>query len=274
MAWFPDGLAQNEIHHPPTFAADTNLTVTSAPAQTNRATPTVTARAGISPLTVGVAAENAAPCYNWLPAKIRLSPWAAEIVKLAESGIEDDVTLSFIDNSGTFNLGAAQIIYLSDLGVSGQVINAMLQHDREVISGVRPLTVASAPDSEPAFSPALTASRETSSNVSKQLTTAPTPSAEAATGPTATPRGESLADVNSVVSDAQPVAAPCAMVNEREPAMQSLPIQPRQSSGAKECLYPVREPYPVELLPPIVFLNAVERTPNTFIIVGFPRTAQ
>jgi len=272
MAWLPGGLAQNETNRPPTFAPDASLTAIPASAATNPATLAVTVPTDISSPTAGAATENAVPGNKPLPAKLRLSPWTTEIVKLAESGIEADVMLSFIDNSGMFNLGADQIIYLSDLGVSGPTINAMLQHDREVISGLRPLTIVSEPASEPAFLPAFTASSEASSKASTQPVTAPVLSAPVTTELAATPGEGSLAEVNRSVADIQPVALQYAMADEREPVSQLVSVQPKQAHGGNESLYRVREPYPVELLPPIIFINASERTPNTLIIVGFPQT--
>src|SRR5678816_4950142 len=76
-----------------------------------------------------------------LAVKPRLTPWATQMVKLAQSGIEENVMLAFIDSAGIFGLGADQIIYLKEAGVSSEVLTAMLQHDREVLSGERALTV-------------------------------------------------------------------------------------------------------------------------------------
>lgn len=273
MSWLPVGLAQNQATHPPTGARDATLTAAPWPAETNPATCAVTAPTDIPSPTAGAATQNAATGNKPLPAKVRLSPWAIEIVKLAQSGIENDVMVSFVDNSGMFNLGADQIIYLSDLGVSGQIINAMLQHDREVISGMRSLTIVSDLATEPLFPPTFTASIRASSKTSAQPASASALSALVTTELAATSGGESMAEASRVVSDVQPAALQYAMMDEREPIMQPMPDQPRQSSGKKESLYRVREPYPVELLPPIIFINAPERTPNTFIIVGFPQTS-
>ena len=272
MAWLPCGLAQNETNRPSIIAPDATVAATPASAATNPATLAVTTPMDIPSATARAATENAASSNKPLPAKLRLSPWTAEIVKLAESGIEDDVMLSFIDNSGTFNLGADQIIYLSDLGVSGPTINAMLQHDREVISGLKLLTIVSEPASEPAWPLTFVASREASSKTNTQPATAPALLAPVTTELAATPSEELLAEVNRGVPDTQPVALQYAMADEREPVIQPVRGQPRQSSAKKQSLYPVREPYPVELLPPILFLNVAERTPNTLIIVGFPPT--
>jgi hypothetical protein len=272
MAWLPGGLAQNETNRPSIFAPDATVAATPASSATNPATHVATAPMVISSPVASAATENAVPGNKPLPAKLRLSPWTTEIVKLAESGIEADVMLSFIDNSGMFNLGADQIIYLSDLGVSGPTINAMLQHDREVISGLKPLTIVSEPAWEPALPPTFTASSEASSKTSTQPATAPARPAPVTTESAATPGGEALAEVNHGVADAQPGVLQYAMTNEREPVRRLVSVQPREVPSKKESLYRVREPYPVELLPPIIFINAPERTPNTLIIVGFPQT--
>src|SRR5438105_10829874 len=82
------------------------------------------------------------------PSKVRLSPWSAEVQKLAQAGIDDEVVLAFIDTAGTFNLTSAQIIQLRDHGVSGPVINGMMQHDSHIISGLRPVIASTVPNSE------------------------------------------------------------------------------------------------------------------------------
>jgi hypothetical protein len=71
----------------------------------------------------GVVAKPSAP-------DVKLTPGAAEIVKMAQSGVTEDVMLAFVGNAGSrFNLGSDQIIYLNDLGVSTDVVKAMIQRD-------------------------------------------------------------------------------------------------------------------------------------------------
>src|SRR5262249_51075152 len=66
-----------------------------------------------------------------LPHTIRPSSPTAEVIRLANSGIEDSVMMTFVTNStGTFNLGAEQIIYLKDIGVPDAVVTAMIQRDQ------------------------------------------------------------------------------------------------------------------------------------------------
>ncbi len=53
-----------------------------------------------------------------------------EIAKLAQSGVSEEVILTYVDRyQARFNLSADQIVYLNDLGVSTTVVNAMLKHD-------------------------------------------------------------------------------------------------------------------------------------------------
>ena len=57
-------------------------------------------------------------------------PWA-EVLKLADSGVEESVMLAFVTNSAsTFNLSAEEIIYLNDIGVPSAVVTAMIQRDQ------------------------------------------------------------------------------------------------------------------------------------------------
>src|ERR1043166_6679863 len=270
MVWLPGGLAQNETNRPLTSPADATPVVTAArPA--NEPSP----RALISPLDISAPAvialtNDAGPKNQRPPSKIRLSPWANEIVKLAEAGIGDDVLFSFIDNSGTFNHGADQIVYLSDLGVASQIISAMLQHDQDLISGVRPLTVASEPAWETALAAPIAASSDGSVKASSNpaLVLAPVPASGLATAPGT----KSPPEISAAVPNVQPAALPSAKTDELALARPPAPTAPRQPAATKKSLYPVREPQPVELTAPIIFIAGEDRPPNTIIIVGFPRT--
>jgi len=65
------------------------------------------------------------------PSNVRLSPVLAGVVKLVQSGVGEPVLLSYITNTtGYFALGAEEIVYLNDLGVAGQVMTAMMEHDQ------------------------------------------------------------------------------------------------------------------------------------------------
>lgn len=71
--------------------------------------------------TVPVAAPDAA----------RLSPGAAEVVRLAQAGVDDTVVLGYVENSqAPFALTADDIVYLRDVGISSTVLTAMLNRDK------------------------------------------------------------------------------------------------------------------------------------------------
>ncbi|MDB6110737.1 MAG: hypothetical protein JWR69_2487 [Pedosphaera sp.] len=73
---------------------------------------------------------GATPGENAVAAPASVSPGAAEVIKLAESGSSDDVLLAFITNSrSTYELSADAVIYLKDVGLSAPVVTAMLNHD-------------------------------------------------------------------------------------------------------------------------------------------------
>src|SRR5215471_16318315 len=66
-----------------------------------------------------------------LPPNIRPSSPASEVIKLANSGLEQSVMLAFVTNSSsTFNLSAEEIIYLNDIGVPSAVVTAMIERDQ------------------------------------------------------------------------------------------------------------------------------------------------
>lgn len=66
-----------------------------------------------------------------LPANLRISKPLNEIIQLVQSGVEETVILTYITNSpAIFTLGAEEIVYLNDLGVTGPVITAMMQRDQ------------------------------------------------------------------------------------------------------------------------------------------------
>lgn len=67
------------------------------------------------------------------PATIQLSPAATEVAKMARSGVDPSVMLTYVTNSvNTYNLGADEIVYLNDLGLPPNVVSAMIQHDQQI----------------------------------------------------------------------------------------------------------------------------------------------
>ncbi len=70
-----------------------------------------------------------------LPPNIRPTSPVAELIKLADSGVNEGVMMAFVTNStSTFNLGAEEIIYLKDLGVPDPVVTAMILRDQTLKS--------------------------------------------------------------------------------------------------------------------------------------------
>jgi len=79
-----------------------------------------------------------------VPANI--SPAAAEVVRLSESGVGDDVVLAYVQNSQTrFDLSADAILYLKDLGIPSQVVSAMLNRDSAFQNQAQPPPTAQPP---------------------------------------------------------------------------------------------------------------------------------
>jgi hypothetical protein len=85
-----------------------------------------------------------------LPSKAKLSIPASELVRLANSGVEESVLLAYVTNStSTFNLGAEEIIYLNDIGVPSAVVTAMIQHDQALKGATAAMFAANAPTQTP-----------------------------------------------------------------------------------------------------------------------------
>src|SRR3954453_13485919 len=90
-------------------------------------TPPAAATAEVPP-----ASPEVAPAADPAPAPVvaKLSPAAGELVRMAQSGVSEDVMLAYVANSKDhFGLGSEQIIYLNDLGIPGTVVKAMIQRD-------------------------------------------------------------------------------------------------------------------------------------------------
>lgn len=86
------------------------------------------------------------------PADVHLSGPATEVVKLANSGVDQSVMLAFVTNStSSFDLNAEQLIYLRDVGIPDAVVTAMMQQDQLL------KTAAPAPASQPTPAPVVTA---------------------------------------------------------------------------------------------------------------------
>ena len=70
-----------------------------------------------------------------LPANIPPGSPVAEVVKLVQSGVDAGIIKNYIANSSsTFNLDAEKIISLTDAGVPTDIVNAMMEHDKNYSS--------------------------------------------------------------------------------------------------------------------------------------------
>src|SRR3954470_14573538 len=86
--------------------------------------------------------------------EVNISPAAAEVVRLAESGLGDEVVSSYVTNAQTpFNLTADDIVYLKDVGISEPVISLMMSHDRQIRESGPPPVTAQTPPPTPAPAP-------------------------------------------------------------------------------------------------------------------------
>lgn len=66
-----------------------------------------------------------------VPSNLRISKPLGEVIKLVQSGVDEMVILSYITNTTSlFTLGAEEIVYLNDLGVTGPVVTAMMHRDQ------------------------------------------------------------------------------------------------------------------------------------------------
>ncbi|PYJ02920.1 MAG: hypothetical protein DME25_14480 [Verrucomicrobia bacterium] len=85
-----------------------------------------------------------------LPPDIKLTAAAADVIKLADSGVEQSILLAYITNStSTFNLGSDEIIYLNDLGIPSTVVTAMIEHDQVLKEALTAQAAAAAVPNQP-----------------------------------------------------------------------------------------------------------------------------
>jgi len=182
------------------------------------------------------------------PAKVYQSPWFLELGKLAQSGIEDRVLFAFVDSAGTFNLRPDQIIHLRDLGVSGGVINAVLQHDSEIALGLRQVPPSAIPPSAPSLQTLLVARPAAPAKPGAAVPAAAAPLPVPASAPSPGP----------------------AVSDEGESEIPLAPAQPPPLPGRPQEFSPVRKPYPEQLTNPIIMVRAAGRMPNLVVIDMFP----
>lgn len=64
------------------------------------------------------------------PVELDLTPALADVVKLVQGGVSEDVLMAYITNSPSyFNMGSAEILYLHDLGVPTNIITTLIAQD-------------------------------------------------------------------------------------------------------------------------------------------------
>ena len=113
------------------------------------------------------------------PENVAMSTGLTEVAKLAQAGVSEDVLLAFVQKySGRFEVGAEQILYLNDLGVSSAVITAMLKHDGADPALANTVTQPTAPATTPPPNttvPVVTAPNAPPAQVEQQVTTTVAP---------------------------------------------------------------------------------------------------
>jgi hypothetical protein len=92
--------------------------------------------------------SDSAPPASTLPPDVAANSPLAQVIRLVQAGVEQSVILTYVSNAASpFNLDADNIIYLNDLGVPTEIINAMMQRDEQL----RQLGVAAdVPSAQPA----------------------------------------------------------------------------------------------------------------------------
>lgn len=87
-----------------------------------------------------------------VPERLRVSQALSDVIDMAQSGVDEQVILTYVTNSpAAFLLGAEEIIYLKDLGVSSEIITSMMERDQSLktVWGIQtPPSVASVPAGE------------------------------------------------------------------------------------------------------------------------------
>lgn len=224
------GVAQNAVNpSPPGASPDKAGTPVLSPAITTPAALAAQADTPSKSLPAAPAVSGDAVA-NQPPAILSLSPWFYEVERLARAGVDDSVIMAYINNSaGTFNLTAEQVIYLKDLGLSPQMINTMIDHDQELISGARPMPTSAPPPYPPAVQAALAARLHPAGGAARPAQVSPAPSP---------------LPWSSIIAPDDDSSPGTLVFVEPDDA----PDQPK-SAG------PVRVPYPVKLSDPIVILK-------------------
>jgi hypothetical protein len=250
LALMPHVFAQDQLKHPPVVTG-------SEPSGPTDPARDLEASRNLSNLLLPDAqylskiATNGASVSSPAP----LSPWAADVVKLANAGLENDVILAFIDNSGIFSLDADQIVRLHETGVPSQLVTAMIQHDADVTAGVRPLTITADPSTHRSIQFVL-------APVSKRMN-------KESKSPQASPALSHTSDAVFPLGDDEFSQDELDLLA----ALHIIPV-PLQEEGTnatalKQKFYRVREPFPEQVTPPIIVFKGASMAPNT-LLIQFP----
>ena len=85
-----------------------------------------------------------------LPSNIYPSSPLAQVIKLLQAGVGEDVIKNYVSNSSsTFNLDSDKIIYLKDIGLADDIVTAMMQRD-QVLQQQMAASAYQAPPPQPA----------------------------------------------------------------------------------------------------------------------------
>jgi hypothetical protein len=122
----------------PAVPAELKTNAVAAPAvppSTNAVTPVALANSttvsNVPPLIITNAAAAVVAPPATTPREVRVSKAMGDIIRLTGSGVDESVILNYISNSpAMFVLGAEELVYLTDLGVSIPTITAMIQRDQ------------------------------------------------------------------------------------------------------------------------------------------------
>jgi len=90
-----------------------------------------------------------------LPPNIYPSSPLAQVIRLTQAGVSEDVILAYVNNSSsTFNLDPDKIIYLKDIGAPDDLVTAMMQRDQVLQAQIA--ASANQPPPQPAPAPVTT----------------------------------------------------------------------------------------------------------------------
>src|ERR1041385_2998147 len=118
---------------PTVFAADAAKSDQPTGDATVTTTPAVTVTAAEQSATVPTPAVTATASTHEA-ATVKLPYGVDDVLKLSRARISEDVTLNYIQNSGTiYSLSAQDLIYLKNEGVSDKVLNAMQDQRKRAV---------------------------------------------------------------------------------------------------------------------------------------------